>query len=207
MFESWFERWQTGRIGWHEPDGNASLQRYWTFTGKRVLVPLCGKSVDLLWLEEWGNAVVGVELSPIAVEAFFEENALDFSLTRGVLDRYTATGRDITIYCGNYFDLADEQFDAHFDRGAFIAVDPDMRQSYAAHTDSLLVDDAAQLVVTIEYDMEIAKGPPHSVDRVEVQRVWPQLECLEDREDIENAPPKFLEAGLKSLRAPGELTQ
>ncbi len=200
MSESWHERWQTGRTGWHEPEGNASLQRYWSFTGKRVLVPLCGKTVDLLWLEARGNAVVGVELSPIAVEAFFEENALEYTHSAGALDRYTAADRDITIYCGDYFELTDEICDAHFDRGAFIAVDPDLRERYAAHTASLLSPGASQLVITVEYDEDVAKGPPHSIGKAEVEHLWPGLECVEDREDIHNAPPKFLEVGLESMR-------
>ncbi len=200
MSQSWHERWRTGRTGWHEPAGNASLQRYWPYTGKRVLVPLCGKTIDLLWLESKGNSVVGVEPSVIAVEAFFEENALEFSYTAGALDRYVATDRDITIYCGDYFELSDERCDAHFDRGAFIAVDPGMRERYAAHTNGLLSPNASQFIITVEYDEDVATGPPHSVDKSEVERLWPGLDCIEDREDIHNAPPKFLEVGLQSMR-------
>ena len=48
MNEPWIERWKEGRIGWHEPEGNASLQRHWRGTGLRVIVPLCGKTPDLL---------------------------------------------------------------------------------------------------------------------------------------------------------------
>ena len=65
MNDAWIERWQIGRTGWHEPQGNASLKRYWDLTGRRVLVPLCGKSADLLWLESQGNSVTGVELSEL----------------------------------------------------------------------------------------------------------------------------------------------
>ena len=44
MSEPWVERWQEGRIGWHEALGNKSLKKYWKARDKRVLVPLCGKS-------------------------------------------------------------------------------------------------------------------------------------------------------------------
>ena len=37
--------------------------------GAAVLVPLCGKSLDLVWLAEQGHAVIGVELA----EAFVKE--------------------------------------------------------------------------------------------------------------------------------------
>ena len=70
MNENWIERWETGKTGWHEPDGNQNLKTHWQWTGKRVLVPLCGKTPDLLWLESQGNEVVGVEVSELAVESF-----------------------------------------------------------------------------------------------------------------------------------------
>ena len=41
-----------------------------------VFVPLCGKSLDLEWLRDRGHAVSGVEISAIAVEAFFMEQGI-----------------------------------------------------------------------------------------------------------------------------------
>ncbi len=199
MTEPWLERWQEGRTGWHEPNGNASLKAHWPFSGRRVLVPLCGKTVDLLWLESRGNEVVGVELSAIAVEAFFDENELAWVRSDGPLEKYEAIDRRITIYCGDFFAMRGESFDAHYDRGALIALPADMRRRYAAHVRELLSPGAKQLVVTVEYDEDTAKGPPFSVSADEVQRCWSGLERVECREDIANAPPKFLESGLESM--------
>ena len=199
MTETWTERWRVGRIGWHEDGGNESLKKHWDYSGKRVLVPLCGKTVDLLWLEACGNDVVGVELSPIAVDAFFEENDLAYSKSAGDLTAYRARDRRISIYCGDYFSLVGERFDAHYDRGALIALSPDERPRYAAHTSSLLTADARQLVITVEYDDRVASGPPYSVTDSEVLGYWNSLERVEAREDIANAPPKFLDAGLASM--------
>ena len=98
MNDAWIERWQIGRTGWHERQGNASLKRYWDLTGRRVLVPLCGKSADLLWLESQGNSVTGIELSELAVAAFFDENQLEYSRPSG--NRFEAVDRDITMICG-----------------------------------------------------------------------------------------------------------
>ena len=199
MTEPWLERWQAGRIGWHEDHGNASLKKYWQGNGRTVLVPLCGKSVDLRWIAEQGNRVVGVELSRIAVEAFFDEQGIGYSTSEDQLPRYDAEGIDITIYCGDFFELANLRCDAHFDRGALIAVPPDMRPAYAAHVDSLLVDDAEQLIITVDYDDQVASGPPFPVGQRELLGYWPDLECVEQRDDTGNAPPKFLEAGLKEF--------
>ena len=59
MMNHWIERWQNGRIGWHETDGNAGLRAHWRFDAQQVLVPLCGKSPDLRWLAEQGHRVSG----------------------------------------------------------------------------------------------------------------------------------------------------
>ena len=78
--EFWLERWQRNEIGFHQGEINAHLQDYWDRVGLKeggeVFVPLCGKSNDMLWLRAQGHRVLGVELSPLAVEAFFVENQL-----------------------------------------------------------------------------------------------------------------------------------
>ena len=71
----WHDRWATGRTGWHETDGNAGLRAHWNFDARRVLVPLCGKTPDLVWLAKRGHEVVGVELSDIAIREFFAEHS------------------------------------------------------------------------------------------------------------------------------------
>lgn len=198
MTEPWHDRWAEGRIGWHEPAGNASLRRYWTFGGRRVLVPLCGKSADLLWLEGQGNSVVGVELAEIAVRDFFAENGLEFRVSDGGR-RFTAVDREITLFHGDYFDFDDAGFDAHYDRGALVALDEGERRRYAAHTSARLTSDAAQLVIALEYDQAIAAGPPFAVFSEEILSYWPRLERISAYNDIANGPPKFRDAGLTEM--------
>lgn len=199
MEEQWLERWLHGRIGWHDAAGNPGLKAHWRVTGRRVLVPMCGKSVDLAWIAEQGNQVIGVELSALAIEAFFAEQGLDYTVQDGDLRAYQAKAAGITMYCGNYFDFRGVRCNAHYDRGALIAMPAELRPAYAAHTNSLLTPDAEQLVIAIEYDQKIAAGPPFSVADEEVLAYWPDLICVEQRDDIENAPPKFVEAGLPQL--------
>jgi len=194
--EPWLERWREGRIGWHETDGNASLKKHWRATGRTVLVPMCGKSVDLRWIATQGNRVVGVELSDIAVESFFAEQGLAFRVSENGLPRYDAIDVDITIYCGDLFDLTSTRCDAHYDRGALTALPAVQRAAYASHIGSLLTSDAEQLVITLDFDEEVAKGPPFSVGDEELLGFWPGLDCVEQRDDIANAPPKFLDVGL-----------
>ena len=199
MQESWIERWAEGRIGWHKVEGSAGLKKYWQVSDRDVLVPLCGKSVDLRWLADQGNRVVGVELSEIAVRAFFEEQGLEYTIVDGELPIYQATGAAITIHCGDYFDLHQVRCNAHYDRGALIALPADVRAAYVAHTNSLLTADAEQLVITLDYDDSMVSGPPFSVSDREILSYWPGLVCVDRFDDIADAPPKFIKAGLTSM--------
>lgn len=199
MNEPWIERWKEGRIGWHEPSGNASLHRHWEATGCRVIVPLCGKTPDLLWLEERGNEVTGVELSEIAARAFFEENAIACTRRDGPLPAYVANERHITIHCGDFFEFNESGFDACYDRGSLIALPADVRPAYARHLDSLTTSDTRRLLITLDYDDSIVIGPPFSVPRDEVLRYWPSLELVDRFDDIANGPPKFRDAGLAEM--------
>ena len=78
--EFWLERWREGRTHFHQTRITPLLQKYWPTLavpkGGRVLVPLAGKSLDMVWLAAQGHAVLGVELSQLAVDQFFEENEL-----------------------------------------------------------------------------------------------------------------------------------
>ena len=199
MNEPWLDRWEEGRIGWHEPSGNLNLQAHWQWSDRRVLVPMCGKTQDLLWLEAQGNEVVGVELSEIAILAFFEESDLTFERIDGSLPGYRALERRVSLYCGDYFVFQEGPFDAHFDRGALVALSPDLRSRYAKHTSSLLTDDARQFVLTVEYDQAVCDGPPYSITPEELGDHWPHLLRHAVVDDTANAPPKFLEAGLEKM--------
>ena len=123
----WEERWEQGNTVWHQSNGNKMLRQWWDLPShkQRVLVPLCGKSLDLLWLEERGHHVTGVELSAIAVQAFFADHDLAYTRTPvGELERYDAQSRNVSIYCGDYFQFTESAFDAVYDRAALIAMPP-----------------------------------------------------------------------------------
>jgi thiopurine S-methyltransferase len=200
--EDWLGRWAEGRTGWHEPAGNEGLKTYWPDVGKpgSVLVPLCGKTPDLLWLAEIGHDVVGVELSEIAVEGFFEDYDLPYeSESDGSLVRYRATDRAVTLYCGDYFAFQSRPFDALYDRGALVALPAEERPRYVEHTRTLLKPDALRFIITLEYDQRIVNGPPFSVMPAELARYWDDLVRVGEKNDIDSCPPKFLKAGLEEI--------
>ncbi len=200
--EQWLERWEQGRIGWHEPDGNANLKKHWPdiSEGSRVLVPFCGKAPDLIWLADHRLDVVGVELSHIAVESFFTEHKLEYEVdSNGKLLCYRSNAHPITIFCGDYFDFEAKPFDTLFDRGALVAVPADERPRYVEHTKSLLKVNAYRLIITLEYDQAAANGPPFAVMPDEIQSYWSDLQVVSRHNDIDNCPPKFKSAGLTEV--------
>jgi len=202
MTTDWLSHWEGGRIGWHQSSGSAALRKFWPGAGcgKRVLVPLCGKSPDLLWLAEQGHEVTGVELSEIAVRAFFDEAGLEFEVTKvDGLKWFRNLQKYITVVCGDYFSFSDKPFDALYDRAALAALPPHTRPKYIQHTKSLLKPDAAQLLLTLEYDQSKVNGPPFSVLPDEVKSHWPRLRRAGSRTAEKNSPSKFHEAGISEV--------
>ena len=202
MIEDWLGRWSQGRTGWHESAGNEGLKTYWPDVAQpgSVLVPLCGKSPDLLWLAERGHEVVGVELSEIAVAGFFEEHDLEFDIdTAGPLSQYSATGHSLKIYCGDYFEFQSRPFDALYDRGALVALAADQRPRYVEHTSKLLNPVSTRLVITLEYDQRVVNGPPFSVSADELLAYCDDMVRVGEKDDIDNCPPKFRQAGLAEV--------
>jgi thiopurine S-methyltransferase len=151
------------------------LGTHWPTLGvapaSRVLVPLAGKSPDLAWLAGHGYNVVGVELSPLACEGFFNEQHISAQRTPdGPFVRWEGGG--VTILQGDFFDLQGT-FDAALDRAALVAFPEADRQRYARHLTAQLATDAALLLVTIEYNARRRTGPPFPVFPQEVGDLFP----------------------------------
>ena len=205
--EFWHKRWQSDQIGFHLREVNPYLQRFWPQLdleeGARVLVPLCGKSLDLLWLAHQGHEVLGIELSEKAVEDFFSEHQFDPDVSeQGPFKVYRAGS--IELWCGDFFELtAGDVADctALYDRAALIALPPPMRERYAAHLNRIMVQGARGLLITLDYDQSQMNGPPFSVPDAEVQRLmapdW-SLETLEEA-DVLGQKWKFLKSGVTRL--------
>lgn len=174
----WLERWQANEIAFHEPEGNAGLPKLWRRLDidptATVFVPLCGKSVDLLWLAAQGHPVVGVELSPVAVDAFFAENGISPSVRER--DRFRIHSADgIEIWCGDLFALPDDMFadvTAIYDRASLIAFPPDLRPRYADKLTTATAPGTTTLLLTVEYDQSRMAGPPFSVPTDEIETLY-----------------------------------
>ncbi|CRM92757.1 Thiopurine S-methyltransferase [Pseudomonas sp. 22 E 5] len=205
--EFWQERWARNQIGFHLSEVNPYLQRHWpqlaVAEGSKVLVPLCGKSLDLVWLASHGLRVMGVELSEQAVEAFFSEQNLVPRITRR--SAFTVYQADlIEVWCGDFFALDAEALvgcAALYDRAALIALPPLMRAQYAEHLSRLLPSGCQGLLITLDYDQTQKAGPPFAVTDDEVKVLFGSdwtLRALQEQDVLEESW-KFVQEGVTRL--------
>ena len=190
--EFWHERWRSGQIGFHQASADRNLTRHWSVLdlprGSRVFVPLCGKSLDMLWLRDEGHPVIGIDLSAIALEAFLMENGIP-ARRRVQEDFDIYETPEFRLYRGDYFALtaADlKDVAAVYDRAALIAWAPEMRSPYVGHLAALVRPGTQMLLITMEYLQPQMAGPPFSVMREEVERLYAPYFTLHevDRQDI-----------------------
>ena len=206
--EFWLERWEREETGFHQEDINPYLRRYWPELhlegNSAVFVPLCGKSLDMLWLRDQGHPVVGVELSAIAVQAFFGENGYrPQRVVQGKFDRCEAGG--IGILCGDLFDLCSDDLKdvaAVYDRASLIALPPDMRERYVRHLAGILPPATQILLVTVDYPQAEMQGPPFSVSAAEVEALFRDHAVVQmlSQADVLAQNPRFQQRGLSRFR-------
>lgn len=216
--DHWLERWKDNRIGFHQADINTHLQRFWprvvsvplSAAPSLVFVPLCGKSLDMIWLRDQGHDVLGIELSPIAVEDFFRENDLTPTITElsrpddchAPMRRFEAEG--ITVLEGDIFDLTAEDLAGVtqvFDRASLVALPLEMRARYVTHMQDILPPAIPTLLVTMEYDQSQMAGPPFAVHEEEVRTLYGarQQIRLVHTQDLLEESPRFAERGVTRL--------
>lgn len=211
--ENWHARWRDGRIGFHQASVNKLLMKHWPTVcddpDAEVFVPLCGKSLDMIWLAERGHDVIGVELSDIAIDAFFSENALSrqmrqdgpFTISE---TRIGENGGSVEIWCGDFFAFSKDRLkmtSAAYDRASLIALPTDLRRRYAQTLCDLLPANARTLLQVIAYDQSLMNGPPFSVTDAEVTELFKERLAIEHREtrDAAKGSTNLTERGLNLI--------
>ncbi|MDF1678812.1 MAG: thiopurine S-methyltransferase, partial [Legionellaceae bacterium] len=165
----WLNKWEKDDIGFNQPKAHPLLVEHFDIlkiaASGRIFVPLCGKSIDMLWLLGRGYQVVGIELSEVACKAFFAEHQLSFKVTEHQHIKCYA-GEHITLICGDFFELTQEtlgSIDAVYDRAALIALPEPMRKRYVAHLLRLIPAHAKALLISLSYNPKEMTGPPFPV--------------------------------------------
>jgi thiopurine S-methyltransferase len=178
MDNQWLERWREGRIGFHRERPHESLRRHWPLLGVRsgtkVLVPMCGKSLDMRWLGQHDHPVLGIELASEAVEQFLAEGT-------GEVSRYRQDGFDVCrqgnveLWCGDFFHFHIQQaaeIGAFYDRAALIALPSATRQRYVFHLAQLIPPGARGLLISLTRAPGDEGGPPFAVHAAEVRELF-----------------------------------
>lgn len=203
----WHRRWQDNRIGFHQSEPTPLLQKHWPAVGApsggTVFVPLAGKSLDMVWFASQGYRVLGVELSPLAVAQFFDEQGLRPEIVETRYGLHHRAG-GIELILGDAFALDEAALagcTAVFDRAALIALPPDLRARYVDALHARLPAGCRGLLITLEYPQHEKEGPPFAVSEPEVReryaRDW-TVDLLE-RRDILATQQSFIDEGVTAL--------
>ncbi|XP_068225240.1 thiopurine S-methyltransferase-like [Palaemon carinicauda] len=191
----WDKKWSEGRTGWHLEEVNTILRDHSALLlpspKRRILVPLCGKTVDLKWLYDAGHTVVGVEGVAQPVVEFFKENNLRYGtigFSKGTI--YKSLDNRLSIYCCDLFDLDLDtlgKFDAVWDRGSLVAIYEEDRGRYANFIKSVLAPDFRYLLSVVQYTPTPEfSGPPRNIPTELLQKLFGNvcdLEVLESNGD------------------------
>ncbi len=200
----WLKFWENNETNWHGDRITQELVEYFELfeleTRDKVFVPLCGKSLDMIYIMNQGFSVVGVEISEIGVRQFFSENNLTYKITK-VDDFDLYSSENLEIYCGDFFSLTSKHLNnvkAVLDSKSLIALEPDLRQKYAKHLNDIISLGVRILLVTLNYPQHQMSGPPFSVDESEVESLFSmafESRKLKSFNDIENGS-KLVRAGV-----------
>ena len=202
----WQSRWKKGAIGWHMDTVFPPLKTYWNRlnlkAGSRVLVPLCGKSLDIDWLLEQKHHVIGVDISKRALEAVMRRTSSSLKeSTKGSFTCYKSAS--LQLWCGDFFKLRKKwlpAIDAIYDKAALIALPPEQRQNYASHIKSLIQPNSQILLNSFEYKQHEMTGPPFAVFEEEIRTYYQakfSINLLQER-SLFNDLTNFHRRGLQS---------
>ncbi|WP_372654723.1 thiopurine S-methyltransferase [Halobacteriovorax sp.] len=179
--EFWEKAWDERNIGFHMSETNAFLK--WAIENqviqkrKTALVPLCGKTLDLIFLRDLGFSVYGVELAEKAVLEFFNENDLEFSIKQSENFKIFET-RGITIFCGDLFKLTSSnipEVDFIYDRASNVALPPEMREDYYKKIKELSSANTEMLLLTGHSLDNDKHGPPFSIPKNEIEAAYKEF--------------------------------
>jgi thiopurine S-methyltransferase len=212
-------QWKTREIGWHRNDIGESLIKYGQrvipglVTGDttngvtdcpaepmRVFVPLCGKTVDMSFLASQVvvSEVVGIDGIQQALDEYAEENK-QLNIKKvdpaGQFDRLQ--GDKVTLLQGDFFHLSESdtggRFDAIYDRGSMVAIDPSLRADYVNILSGLIKPGGRILLVAIVRRTgtdEDKTGPPFSVTEEDVRELYGKLDWVESIESLDKDDEK-----------------
>lgn len=238
--ERWQKGWDSGRYsvpgqGFHKAEVNPFLVKHMPLLQlspsedickqDRVLVPLCGKTVDMVYFADQKISALGLEAIPRAIQEFAEivklpKEAAVFPLHKNAQHNWKLNGNGyVGIVEGDALDFkVDEKgpVDAIWDRAALIALRPEDRDAYVFMLHNALKPGGRVLLSVVEHDMVVMPeghlssstpptgtlepyGPPYSITKEYVSSLYSKFNfnLLQEleRRDLIAEEPKWQEKG------------
>jgi len=163
---------------------------------KKIFVPLCGTTHDLLYLLSLGFEVFGVEGVKSCFEVLNERDGLGLVFNEKESTYETPDGR-LKIYYGDLYKCPIEKwgpFDCVWDRASLIAIDMDFRPSYADIIKRSLGSNSLDrefryIIEVVSYDKSLFQGPPKCVTEEDLKTLYPEykIEILQDSKITESS--------------------
>lgn len=186
----WKDSWDEGgyKTSFHKLDVHAYLFKHLPppkLSNKKVLIPLCGKSVDLIYFREYAAQVIGVEFIHKAVNQFFEEQKLPFTKAGNFF-----LADKLTIINSDFFNVSVDDIghiDLIYDRACLVALPPQLRFRYIQKIEELLPMGSQQFINTLEY-FPTKLEPPFSIPPTQVRDYYGYSHHIEhvESENVEN---------------------
>ena len=203
----WLDKWQKKDTKFDQIQVNPYLIKheriFESLESKRIFVPLCGKSIDIMWFLKQGAEVIGVELSTIAIESFFAENNVTYEKINK--DHFTIyQAKSLKFICGDFFQLDKNDvgdIDWIYDRASLIALDNITRVEYAQKISQLTLNKSKMMLITLSYKTSVPEHPPYSVTDEEVHLLFSknfQINTLAQNENLD-IMPHLIQRGLTDL--------
>eukprot|EP00270_Netrium_digitus_P016837 TRINITY_DN6099_c0_g2_i2.p1 TRINITY_DN6099_c0_g2~~TRINITY_DN6099_c0_g2_i2.p1 ORF type:complete len:221 (+),score=40.98 TRINITY_DN6099_c0_g2_i2:31-693(+) len=150
----WDKAWKGGITPWDlsgVTPAVAQLVAEGSLPRGRILVPGCGSGYDVVAMATDGRQVVGLDLSPIAINRA----------------KQLAEGKEnVSFACENFFEFSPTgpKFDAIFDYTFFCAIHPSMREAWGEKMQQLLAPNG--VLFTLMFPLsEHEGGPPFAVSQ------------------------------------------
>ena len=135
----------------------------------RVFLTFCGNSLDLKWLAQEGQEVVGNDFSAYALEGFLKEHGLEYDTsTVDPFTVYKVRSTHLTLFAGDFYkiyaDICGGKFDAIWDTGSFQSCAVSDRKTYARTAASLMKLKCNYLLSITDFGHKRTwKGPPYLI--------------------------------------------
>ncbi len=175
----WYERWKNKDTAFDQKLPNQFLVKHLPkikYSNTNIcFVPLCGSSIDMLYLEQQGFKVVGVEISEQAILQFFNTHNIPYKKNRTINDFKCFYSNKIKIVCADILEINLDEIDQQpvlwYDRGGYVALPNAIRESYAKKMIEICGHQTQILLNTTIHDGN-PEQPPFSITQKELKSTF-----------------------------------